>query len=455
MPTFEYQAQRNDGSATSGIVFAAGLDAAIQELSQRGLSVSSIQQARSLGDPLANMGASNPMAGQNPTLSAPSGQATEQHVSIPPYQTGSYGEQVTHESVVKGPPTEQRSYMATSVAGPLVGKVSLAILSFFFSQLATMLNAGVPYVQALDTLSKQQRDPRFKKVVTELRDHVQAGRPISVGMQRYPEVFSPIMMSIVRVGEEGGFLDSALKQTAEYIDQEIELRNLYRRVTFYPKLQLALSAIIILATNAILAAIKPGSKGLSSPLTTASTWFWLAPLIIFTFLFLRVGLANFRIRYVWDAVISYIPYLGKTMRMLAMAKFGRSFGALYRSGVPMTKSIKLAADSCGNEYLRALILPASTRIESGAGVTETLVTTGAFSPIVIDMMRTGESTGNLDGMLHKVADYYEEDSKVRATQMGHVFGVFIFLCVAVYIGFIVVSFYSGMASGYLDQVNGT
>ncbi len=455
MPTFEYQAQRTDGSATSGIVFAAGLDAAIQELSQRGLAVSSIQQARSLGDPLSTAGGSGPAAPHAATMSPSPEGVSEQHVSIPAYQANVYGEQVVPGSTVTGPPTEQRSYMATSVAGPLVGKVALSVLSFFFSQLSTMLNAGVPYVQALDTLAKQQRDPRFKKVVTELRDHVQAGRPISVGMQRYPEVFSPIMMSIVRVGEEGGFLDSALKQTSEYIDQEISLRNLYRRVTFYPKLQLALSIIIILATNAILAAIKPGAKGLSSPLTNASTWFWLAPLIVFIFLFLRVGLANFRIRYLWDAVISYIPYVGKTMRMLAMAKFGRSFGALYRSGVPMTKSIKLAADSCGNEYLRALILPASTRIESGAGITETLVTTGAFNPIVIDMMRTGETTGNLDGMLHKVADYYEEDSKVRAVQMGHVFGVFIFLCVAIYIGFIVVSFYSGMASGYVDQVNGT
>lgn len=455
MPTFEYQAQRTDGSATSGIVFAAGLDAAIQELSQRGLAVSSIQQARSLGDPLSTAGGSSPSAPHAATMSPSAEGVSEQNLSIPAYQANVYGEQMIQGSAVSGPPTEQRSYMATSVAGPLVGKVALSVLSFFFSQLSTMLNAGVPYVQALDTLAKQQRDPRFKKVVTELRDHVQAGRPISVGMQRYPEVFSPIMMSIVRVGEEGGFLDSALKQTSEYIDQEISLRNLYRRVTFYPKLQLGLSIIIILATNAILAAIKPGAKGLSSPLTNASTWFWLAPLIIFIFLFLRVGLANFRIRYLWDAVISYIPYVGKTMRMLAMAKFGRSFGALYRSGVPMTKSIKLAADSCGNEYLRALILPASTRIESGAGITETLVTTGAFNPIVIDMMRTGETTGNLDGMLHKVADYYEEDSKVRAVQMGHVFGVFIFLCVAIYIGFIVVSFYSGMASGYLEQANGT
>ena len=127
-----------------------------------------------------------------------------------------------------------------------------------------------------------------------------------------------------------------------------------------------------------------------------------------------------------------------------MAKFGRAFGALYRAGVPMTKIIKLSADACGNEYIRAKLYPAVKVLESGAGITETLKSTGALSPIVIDMLATGEQTGNLDQMLNKMSDYYQDEAKTRSIQLGQVMGVLALGIVAVYIAFIVITFYMNM-----------
>ena len=134
-----------------------------------------------------------------------------------------------------------------------------------------------------------------------------------------------------------------------------------------------------------------------------------------------------------------------------MAKFGRAFGALYQAGVPLPKIVMLAADACGNEYMRAKLYPASKVLEGGAGITETLKSTGALSPIVINMLSTGEQTGNLDQMLNKMSDYYQDEAKTRSIQLGTFMGVLAFLVVAVYIGFIVISTYKGMGDQIQSQ----
>ncbi|HSI71603.1 MAG TPA: type II secretion system F family protein [Fimbriimonas sp.] len=439
MPTFEYQAQGADGQTVTGLVFGSSLDNAAKELSTKGMQVMRIGLAASHNDPLS---AAPPV--QAPMREQAVSEVNQEYVYSVPVPG--------HRA--EGPPTEQRTYVETSVTGPLVGKVGLTHLAFFFRQLATMLEAGVPIVQSLDTLGRQSRSMKLREVIQELKGHVDAGRPISAGLQRYPEVFGPVVVSLVRAGEEGGFLDHALTLVADYLDREIQLRNLYRRVTFYPKLQIGASIIIVIGTNLILASLKPGSKGLTSPLTEITTWLWLAPLIVGLFLFFRLGLANTVIKSNWDMVGANIPFIGNTLRQIAMAKFGRAFGALYRGGVSIPKSLTLAADACGNEYLRGLMYPAVKRLEEGAGLSETLRSTNAFSPIVLDMIDTGERTGNLDHMLNKMADFYEDEAATRSTQTGLVVGVVLGLLVAVYIGYVVISFYMGYYSPMGEELKG-
>ncbi|MBS1726764.1 MAG: type II secretion system F family protein [Armatimonadetes bacterium] len=467
MPTFQYQALNPEGEAISGIVFGTSLDNAMGDLLKRGLNIQSIGVATALGDPLANQPAYRPDSSaavvsdpvESPTeygneyIIDGRGGKIDASVSVTKSVAEGIESYSGHEGAKKGPPTHQRNYVATSVVGPIAGKVSLANLAFFFNQLGTMMKAGVPMVQSLDTLSDQARDPRFKHVIKEMVGHVEAGRPMTAGMQRYPEIFSPVMLSIIRTGEEGGFLDEALFTVAKYTEDEIELRNLYRRVTIYPKLLIIASIIIIVGANAVIHFLAPGAKGLSSPLTNISTWYILTPIIIGLFLFFRVGLANFGIKYMWDMFISLVPFLGKTIRQMAMAKFGRAFGALYKAGVPLPRVVKLAADSCGNEYLRSKLYPASNVLEGGAGITETLASTGALSPIVVDMLSTGERTGNLDHMLNKMSDYYHDEAKTRSVQLGQFVGVVVLLMAAIYIAYVIITFYQSYGSQVTNQIN--
>ncbi len=425
MPTFEYQATKPDGSVESGLLFGASLDGVARDLQAKGLTVTRVGLAASSGDPLAGAAIPSPRR----------------------------VETSDRESPADGPPTEGRSYFETSVYGPLVGGVDLTHLAFFFRQGGTMMGAGVPIGQALNTLAGQARSPKLAAVLRETVGHVEAGRPMSAAFQRYPEVFSTVVLSVLRAGETGGFLDASMHTIADYLDQEVELRRLYKKVTFYPKLQLAASAIIIVGANLIIQSVAPGAKGLHSPLTTPATWVVLGPILVLLFLFSRVGLANPRVKYNYDAVVANLPYIGTTMRQVAMARFGRAFAALYASGVPIAPAIRMSADACGNEYLRAAIHPAPEKLEGGAGVTETLRATGAFSPIVLDMMSTGETTGDLDGMLGKMSEFYVAEAEVRQVKLGQVFGVVVALVVAIYIGYIVITFWQEYGQGVTQQVN--
>lgn len=403
------------------MLHSGSLASAATDLAAQGLSVQNLALAKSLGDPIPE------------TFGRPQ---TAVEKPVAPLRAA--------------PPLEKRPAIMTDVVGPVLLKVSLPQLLFFFRQLATMLNAGMGVIQALDTLSRQTRDLILKPIVLELSANVQEGRLLSAGMQRYPEVFSPLMLGLVRAGEDGGMLDTTINQAANYIEQEIELRNLYRKVTFYPKLVVGASIVIVLATNYIIRGMlgKPG--GLYSPLAEPATWIVLAPLIAGLFLFFRVGKANARLRYNMDKIVLGIPVIGITVHQLSMAKFGRAFAALYKGGVIVPKALKLSADACGNEYLRSQMYPAARQIEEGESITFAFGRTGAFSQTVLDMTNTGEQTGHLDEMLDKVADYYEDDAKVRSNQTAIFTGVFCMLLVAVYVGYIVYKFWSGHA-GELQQ----
>jgi MSHA biogenesis protein MshG len=434
MPTFEYQAQNGSGEPVSGVVFGVSLDHAARDLASQGLKVTNIGVAANPNDPLSGVSSARPVQAAQAPTAAPAETASPEGETPPPGAT------------YAAPPTEERSYAETSVWGPLVGQVPLEKLYFFFKQLGTMLNSGVPFVQSLDTLAKQARDPKLEGIIREIRGHVEAGRPMTAGLQRYPEVFRPIIVSIIRAGEEGGFLAPSVSQVANYLEKEIALRNLYKRLTLWPKIELAASFVIIIAANLIIDSVKqsPDARKLSSPLTTLSTWFWLGPLLIALFLFFRVGLANPRIKYNWDTIGTNLPGIGNMLRELSAAKFGRAFGALYKGGVPLQKAMQMAADACGNEYLRARIYPAARRMEDGEGIAATFAATGAFSPIVLDMVATGERTGNLEQMVEKMSEFYEDEATVKATQVATWVGVIVFLFVALYIGYIVITFYTGM-----------
>lgn len=434
MALFRYVGTQADGTPSHGEVLAVSIQEAVSRLQAQGVTVEEVSKAVDANDPLASAEVfkASPQNG-------PDGPASHTRRD----SEGSSAQSLDDE----GPPTEARSRIETELAGALVGGVPLTDLQFFFRQLSTMLNAGLGGAQAMDVLAQQTRHPKLKTVVIETRDHIIAGRPMSVGFQRYPEVFSPLMISMVRTGEEGGLISEQTRMLADYIQRDIELRNIIRRETAYPKIVLAASVVIITATNIILQSIKPGSQGISSPLTTFSVLIVVIPLCIAGFIGVRLAKQRPELMSTWHSFTSSLPWIGGMVRGFAMARFGRAFGALYAAGVPSPKAFRLGADACGNEALRFQMQSAADDLENGMSMSEAFIRTRAFNPLVIDMVRTGEMTGNIDLMLNKMAEYYEDEGSVKARQSAMILGVLVFLAVAVYVGFVIITFYSGMYGG--------
>lgn len=428
MPVYEYQAIDGSGNLISGMETGSSLAAVASSLAIRGLSVEHLALSGVIGDPL-----SSPRPQRAPL---PDDQVHE-GPRRPPEPVPDFV-----PKQVKAPPTKPRNVVARDVVGPLVGKIALVHLSFFFRQLSVMLKAGVGMVDSLETLEGQTRSHKLARIIREMRDHANMGRPISVGMQRYPEVFTPLMMSLVRAGEQGGMLEETTRHIATYIDQEIGIRNVMKRETAYPKITLAFGIILILGVNAF---VRYGLKSdlilLDSPLTRIETWYWLAPVLLGIFLFVRIGLHNGRIKLNWDAMLANMPGFSSVVRKFAMAKFGRAFGVLYKAGVPMPDALRLSADACGNEYLRGRIHPAIDKLKEGKGITETLRATGAFNPIVLDMTSTGERTGNLDEMLGHMSEFYEDEAVTQAQRNAKIWGVVILCAVGAYVLVVIATFF--------------
>jgi type II secretory pathway component PulF len=207
--------------------------------------------------------------------------------------------------------------------------------------------------------------------------------------------------------------------------------------------------VLFTGANLLIRALGKESDLLTSPLTEPIVWVFLGPLLIAAFLFFRVGLANPQIKYNWDRFLVHMPFgIGKTVHEFAMSKFGVAMAFLYQGGVPVHKAIQLSADACGNEYIRAQISPASRRLETGAGITDTLRNTAAFSPIVMDMVDTGERTGNMDQMLMRMSSFYEDEGETRAKQIAHIFSVILLVLVALYVLYVLITFYSKLFASY-------
>ncbi len=410
MPIFEFKAVTPEGQTITGVEHGASIESVAQVLQQRGLQVQSLSAA---SDDLPT-----------PEQSRSAASASNR----PPRAKGAI------------PGADERSFFEQHFAAPLVGGVPLVNLDFFFRQMSALLNAGINPSAACETLAKQTQNPKLRVILLECADLSSEGLPFSAGLERYPEVFSPMMISMVKVAEEGGFLSRQCQLISEYLAHEVEIRTLIRRETFYPKAVLASSIFIILLTNGIIASMgKQG--GISSPLTTVTTWFCLAPLIIGIFLFVKVGLPQPHIQHRWQRFLLSLPWFKDMIRGFAMVKFARAFAALYRSGVPLPKAMKLSADACGNVVVRDQIYPAVQPIEGGSSVTESMARTGAFPPVVLDMVRTGEMTGNMDDMLDKCAEYFEDEGKTKAKQAAISFGVLVFLAVGIYVAYVVITFY--------------
>ena len=328
--------------------------------------------------------------------------------------------------------------------------------ALFFRQMYSMLNAGISLAFALQTMSSNAPSTALRSACQAMSRDIAGGRTWSESMRNYPTLFPELAVGMINAGEKGGFLDRVCLRLAEYGERDYEIQQMVKRETWYPKLLLFASILIPSAVPLVLASIgvtkeNPFLAWLNSAgpqlLIVGAAWgLWkwahfMSPVVA------RVG----TLRWTLDSLKLRVPIAGKTASALAAAKFCRVVGASYAAGIGTVQTLNLAANACGNAAMAEGARRVIPRIEAGEGLTDSLASTGYFPTVALHMMRTGESSGNLDQQLDKVADFLEADAETTIKQSITVLGQAVFLLIAIKIGMQVIGFWGGYLGGLMQE----
>lgn len=323
------------------------------------------------------------------------------------------------------------------VLDPLFGGASIGQLVVFYRQFATMLKSGMSLAHAMASLRNQGGSRVLRKVAAETLDVVNNGGTLSDAFSRYPWVFPELHVSLIRAAEMGGTLEPMVGKIADYLERENAVRTRLRFATLYPKILVV--AVILIPNAPILIMDSPNAY-------MHATSRILLPML----LLIGVIWAGFRlltqvpaVRYIVDLIKISVPKLGKMVRMLALAKFYRTLGAMYSAGTPLSQGLMHAANASGNWYMTMRLRKAAQVVDRGQPLSGALRNTGVIPGMALDMIATGEQTGNVDEMLEKAAEYTENDAEVLVFQTTMILGLLLFMVIAGYIGFIVIQSYSG------------
>ena len=308
---------------------------------------------------------------------------------------------------------------------PLWSGVGLADLAICYRQWATLLRAGVPLARSLAALGAQSRSAALRKSLHAIGETVRQGGTISDGMAQFPWIYTDLHRAMIRAGETTGGLDTMFGRLADSLEQEMALRRTLKRETFYPKIVIAGSFLLPPLFYLVLGQVHAYVQSAVMPL--------LSLLGIGAGLFVVQRLGS-RQRRGYDALTANLPGMGGTVRMVALARFARALASLYSAGVGMPQAIRIAADVCGNAFLGGKMLRAVPGIQAGQDIADALARTGAFPPMVISMIQTGEETGELDAMMDKVAEQFEQEAAVRLHKAGVTVGLVVLGIAAVMVG---------------------
>ncbi|MEI8078407.1 MAG: type II secretion system F family protein [bacterium] len=303
-----------------------------------------------------------------------------------------------------------------------IGKMRKEDLCPFTQRLAAMLDAGLPLVQAMDALAEQSSNPHFQRVVKDLSARIEAGDSFAEALERYKELFGDLYISMIRAGEMGGGLAEVAARLAKYMETSTAMVRKVKAAMTYPLVVMALA--FVLTTGMILFIVPVfagifadfGAKlpGPTQVLVTVSNILRHDALVVaivvgFGIYMFRRFLRTDRGRLLFDRWILKAPVAGQLILKVSMGRMARTFASMIRSGVPILKSMEIVAKASGNQYIGNAILAASKKIEGGSALAVALKESGQFPPMVLHMIAAGEKTGNVDGMLEKVADFYEDE----------------------------------------------
>lgn len=324
----------------------------------------------------------------------------------------------------------------------------------FCRQFSTMIDAGLPLVQCLEILHNQQDNTTFKKILKNVKETVESGETLAEAMKKHPKAFDSLFVNMIAAGEAGGILDVILRRLAAYMEKTAKLKKQVKGAMIYPSVTLGIAIIVVIVILVFVIPVFEDmfaqmDKALPTPTMivvtmsrfTKNNWYFIAGAIfLFVFAFKRFY-ATEKGRSVMDRLFLRLPVIGILIRKVAVSKFTRTMGTLLASGVSILEGLDIVARTSGNKVIEESIYDVRSGISEGRTMAEPLFESGVFPPMVCSMIAVGESTGALDTMLEKIADFYEEEVDQAVENLTALIEPFMLVFLGVTIGGLVVSMY--------------
>lgn len=324
----------------------------------------------------------------------------------------------------------------------------------FSRQLATMVEAGIPILQAIDALHDQVAHPLFKKVLMNVHDDIQHGNSLSSAFAKHPGIFDTLFVNMIRVGETGGVLSAILDRISTYMEKILRLKRKVKSALIYPMVVISMAIII---TVVLLVKVVPTFAGIYEsfgqelpPLTQLlitisevlkKQLLWLiAGLVIIIFLLGQWHKTD-RGALILDRAVLKMPIFGELLRKVAISRFSRTLATLIQSGVPILESLDIVSKTIGNRVLELVVNEVKTHVREGESLAGPLVKSGVFPAMVTRMISIGEKSGQMEKMLLKIAEFYDDQVDAAVEGLTSIIEPLIIGFLGIVIGFIVIALF--------------
>ncbi len=333
-------------------------------------------------------------------------------------------------------------------------KIGLADVCVFTQQLSSMLEAGLPLVQALEALYEQTEQPVFQIVIREVKTDVSSGTAFSDAVRKYPNAFPNLFISMVEAGEASGGLASILGKVATYFEQSVKLTKKVKGAMTYPIAVISLATVLV---NVLLIMVIPvfadmfAGFGADLPKPTQML-IDLSDFLKSYILYILVGLFVFykglnkvtstpKGRIMKDQFLFKIPVVGNLVQKVSVSRFCRTYAILLRSGVPILRSLEIVSNASGNTFIESAVVRITRHVSQGGQISEVLADDPFFPPMVKHMAKAGETTGNVDGMMDKISDFYDAEIETIVEALTSLMEPILICVLGVVIGGIVMAMF--------------
>jgi len=333
--------------------------------------------------------------------------------------------------------------------------ISQRDITFFTRQLATMLRAGVPMLQAFDIVARGHTNARFSRLMLQIKSKIETGSSLSQAFREHPQYFDDLYCNLVHAGETSGTIDAILDRLALYLEKILAIKSKIKSALFYP---ISVMVVAVVVVWVIMVWVIPAFKqvftsfGADLPAPTlmviaisdfAVKWWWLVFLavgaaVVSSYLLYKRS-AHFRVGF--DRLLLKFPILGPIVQKATIARWTRTLATMFTAGVPLVESLDAVAGASGNAVYAAATKKIQTDVSTGTSLTNAMSNTTVFPTMVLQMTQIGEESGSLDGMLSKVADFYEREVDDSVAALSSLLEPVIIVFLGIVIGGLVVAMY--------------